>query len=149
MNSLDAKIAEDLKLSIKEKKPLRTSTLRMVRAAIRNACIDKKEDSLKNEDVIKIISKQIKQRQDAIESFKKGGREDLAEKESEELDILKSYMPEEMPAEEIEKVIKKVVEETGSSSKSDFGKVMKEAMARLKGRADGKTVSGIAQRLLS
>jgi len=148
MACLEKRIADDLKKSIKAKDALRTSTLRMITASIQNMTIEKRLKNLEDSDVLKIISKQVKQHLDSIESFKKGGRPRLAEKEAKELDILKSYLPKQLGEKEIEDVIKKVVSESGAHSKSDFGKVMKLSMEELRGKADGKTVSSIVQKLL-
>lgn len=148
MGKLEKKIAEDLRSSIKDKDALRTSTLRMITASIQNIAIEKKLKETDDGEVIKIISKQVKQHKDSIESFKKGNRPDLVEKETKELEILSSYLPKQLSEEDVEKVIKKVISETGASSKSDFGKVMKLSMEELKGQADGKIVSSIAQKLL-
>ncbi|MFC1666404.1 GatB/YqeY domain-containing protein [Candidatus Omnitrophota bacterium] len=149
MGSLGKRIANDLTSSIKSKDGLRTSTLRMIIASIQNAIIEKKQKELDDGDVLKIITKQLKQHQDSIESFTKGGRTDLVEKETKELDILKSYLPEQLGEKEIEEIVKKAISETGASSKSDFGKVMKSSMQASKGRADGKTISSIVQKMLA
>ncbi len=149
MGKLEQKISNDLKVSIKNKNRIRTSTLRMIIASLRNLAIEKKTEGLEDQDVIKILSKQVKQRNDSIESFKKGGRADLVEKETKELEILKSYLPEQLSEDKIEEIIKKVMAETGASSKSDFGKIMKLSMQELKGQADGKLVTSIVQKLLT
>jgi len=149
MGELEKKIASDLKGSIKNKDAMRTATLRMVIASTQNLAIEKRGKELEDSDILKIISSQLKQHQDSIESFKKGGRADLVEKETSELEILKSYLPEQLSEKEIEDIVKVVVSETGAGSKADFGKVMKQSMQELKGRADGKTVSVIVQKLLS
>lgn len=149
MGGLEKKIASDLKGSIKNKDAMRTSTLRMVIASTQNLAIKKRGKELEDSDILKIISSQMKQHQDSIESFKKGGRADLVEKETSELEILKSYLPEQLSEKEIEGIVKVVVSETGAASSADFGKVMKQSMQELKGRADGKTVSAIVQKLLS
>ena len=149
MAELEKRIAEDLKGSIKNKDAIRRSTLRMIIASIQNLAIEKKEKGLDDADVLKIIAKQVKQHQDSIESFKKGERDDLVEKEEKELEILKSYLPEQLGEKEVEEIVKKVISQTGASSKSEFGNVMKLSMQELKGRADGKTVSSVVQRLLS
>ncbi|MBU1853926.1 MAG: GatB/YqeY domain-containing protein [Candidatus Omnitrophica bacterium] len=148
MGALDKKIAKDLKDSIKNKDGLRTSTLRMLTADIQNLGIEKKSSELDDDQVLKIIAKQVKQHQDSIESFKKGDRQDLVEKETKELEILKSYLPEQLGEKEVEEVVKKVIAQTGASSKSDFGKVIKLSMQEMKGCADGKMVSSIVQKLL-
>lgn len=149
MGRLEKKIASDLKGSIKNKDAMRTSTLRMVIASMQNLAIEKRGKELEDSDILKIILRQLKQHQDSIESFKKGDRADLVEKETSELEILKSYLPEQLSEKEIEGIVKAVVSETDAASSADFGKVMKQSMQELKGRADGKTVSAIVQRLLS
>ena len=149
MGDLEKRIAADLKRSIKNKDAIRTSTLRMITASIQNLSIEKRQEGLDDTDVLKIITRQVKQHQDSIESFKKGKRDDLVKKETKELEILKSYLPDQLDEKEVEEIVKKVISETGASSKSDLGKVMKLSMQELKGRADGKTVSSVVQKLLS
>jgi len=149
MGNLEKRIAGDLKGSIKNKDVIRTSTLRMITASMQNLAIEKKGEALDDADILKIIAKQVKQHQDSIESFKKGKRDDLVEKETKELEILKSYLPEQLDEKDVEEIVKNVISQTGASSKSEFGNVMKLSMQELKGRADGKTVSSVVQRLLS
>lgn len=149
MGKLEQKITNDLRNSIKNRDPIRTSTLRMIIASMKNLAIERKAEELEDQDVIKVLSKQLKQRNDSIESFKKGNRADLVEKETKELEILKSYLPQQLGEDKIEEIIKKVLAETGASSKSDFGKVMKLSMQELKGQADGKLVTSIVQKLLT
>lgn len=149
MCKLEKRIAKDLKGSIKNKDATLTSTLRMMTASMQNLAIEKKTKELKDADVIKIISKQAKEHQDSIESFKKGGRADLVEKETKELSILKSYLPKQLDEKELEEIVKKVISETGASSKADFGKVMKLIMQEIKGQADGKIISSLVQKLLN
>jgi len=115
---------------------------------MQNLAIEKQVKELEDGDILKIISKQMKQRHDSIESFKKGGREDLVEKETKELEILKTYLPEQLSDKKVEDIVKKVIKDTGASSKADFGKVMKQVMQETKGQADGKTVSAMVQKLL-
>lgn len=149
MENLEKRIAKDLRDSIKNRDEIRTSTLRMVTAAIQNLAIEKKLKELDDGDVLKILSKQLKEHQDSIESFKKGGRRDLVEKETKELEILKTYLPKQLGEEEIKEVVKKVISTMDAASKSDFNKVMKLSMQELKGCADGKAVSSVVQKLLS
>lgn len=148
MGDISKKIANDLKESIKNKDATRTSTLRMVTAAIQNLLIEKRMQESEDKDVLKILAKQIKQHQDSIESFKSGNRQDLAEKERQEFEILKSYMPEQLGEKEIEKIVKDTISKTGVFLKSDFGKVMKAVMEETKGQADGKMVSSAVQKFL-
>ncbi len=149
MGKLEKRISEDLKTSIKNRDELRTSTLRMIIASIQNLAIEKKQKELEDDDVLKIVARQVKQRHDSIESFKKGGRNDLVEKEQKELVILKSYLPEQLDEKKVEEIVKKICSGMTSPSMSEFGNVMKLTMQELKGRADGKIVSGIVKKLLS
>ncbi|UCB56530.1 MAG: GatB/YqeY domain-containing protein [Candidatus Omnitrophota bacterium] len=143
------KIESDFKEALKRKDTIAISTLRMLKAAIHNKQIEKKGEKLQEAEVVKIISKQVQQHQDSIEQFKKGNRQELVEKETKELQILKKYLPEQLSSEEITKVVDKVIAETGAKDKSDFGKVMKTAMAHFKGQADGKLVSQIVSARLN
>ena len=146
---LEDKILEDFKNAMKNKDALRVSTLSFLRAQLKNVAIDKKKDKLDDIDVIAVIKKQIKQRQDSIENFKTGNRLDLAEKEQNESDILKLYLPQELSKEELEKIIAEVISATGASTMKDMGKVMKEVTAKIAGRADSKIVSGLVKEALS
>ena len=145
---LEEKINSDLKQALKDKKEGVVSTLRMLKAAIESLSIERKRAELKDEDVAKLVRTQIRRRKESIEQFTKGKREDLAEKEKRELDILKVYMPEELGEEELKKIAREAIAESGAASKSEMGKVMKVMMGKVKGRADGKTVSSIVSGLL-
>ena len=149
MTMLIEKINSDLKTAMKEKDILRLSALRLLKAAINNKMIELKVNELKDSDIIALIRKDVKRHLDSIEQFKKGKRDDLVKKEEAELKVLKSYLPKEASPEEIKEVVKKVIEETKACGKKDFGKVMKVTMEKLKGAADGKTVSSIVNELLS
>jgi len=140
---LEKKINDDLKGAMKEKKTIKIETLRMLKAEIKNVSISKKGASLEDKDVFQIVSKQIKQHRDSIETFSKGGREDLAEKEKQELEILQSYLPKQLSKEEVVSIVKQAIVETGAASRSDMGKVMKLVMEKVKGAAEGKLVSQI------
>lgn len=140
---LEKKINDDLKGAMKEKKTIKIETLRMLKAEIKNLAISKKGTSLEDKDVFQIISKQIKQHRDSIETFSKGGREDLAKKEKQELEILQSYLPKQLSKEEVVSIVKQAIVETGAASRSDMGKVMKVVMEKVKGAAEGKLVSQI------
>ena len=139
------KIENDFKEVLKKRDKITISTLRMLKSAIHNKEIEKRGEALQEAELIRIVAKQVQQHKDSIEQFKKGKRQDLVEKETKELEILKRYLPEQLSADEITNVIKKIVKETGAKDKSDFGKVMKLAMAEFKGRADGKLVTQIAK----
>ena len=143
------KLDADLKKAMKERDTTRISVIRLLKTAINNKMIEQKVNELKDADVITLIRKDVKRHQDSIEQFKKGGRDDLVQKEEAELKILKSYLPKEASPEEIRKIVRKIIEETGAGGKKDFGKVMKAAMEKFKGACDGKTVSSIVNELLA
>ena len=134
--------------AMKAKNTLKVSTLRMVKAAIKNSEIEK-IGKLEDAEVVKLLDTQIKKRQEAIMLFKEGGREDLAKKEEEEIIIIESYMPKAIAEDQIIEVIKKVVDEINAEGPRDMGKVMKAVMEALKGqRADGKTVNALVKTIL-
>lgn len=137
------KIASDMKDAMRAKDAARLSTLRLLKSALEYSKIEKKQETLTDIDVVSVIKKQIKQRQDSIEGFEKGGRPDLVDKEKAELAVLKSYLPEELSAAQIEEFVKAAIAEVGATTKTDMGKVMKAVQARTAGRADNKLVSQI------
>jgi uncharacterized protein YqeY len=146
---LEEKILNDYKEAMKAKDALKSSILNFLRSDLKYAAIAKKKDALEDQDVITVIKKHVKQHQDSIEQFKKGNRQDLVDKESKELEILKAYLPEEMPVEEIKKIIEEAIVSTGAQDIKDMGKVMKEANAKIAGRAEGKVVSELVKQRLS
>jgi hypothetical protein len=146
---LEEKIFNDYKQALKNKDTLRVSTLSFLRASISKALIEKRKKNLDDSEVISLIKKQAKQRQDSIEQFKKGNRQDLADKETAELEILKSYLPAELSAEEIKKIIDEAVSEAQAATAQDTGKVMKLVMPRVAGKADGKLVSELVRSRLA
>lgn len=146
---LSQQIDSDFKQAMKDRQPVKVSTLSLLRSQFKYVMIEKKSDTIQDADVIGVIKKQIKQRQDSIEQYTSGGRPELAQKEQEELDILKGYLPAEMSMVDIETAVKAIVKETASQGMKDMGKVMKEASARLAGRADNKAVSETVKKILS
>lgn len=149
MADLLSKIKEDLKKAQKNKEETKVSILRMLLAEIKNEEIAlKKKEGLTDDEVLSVIQRNVKRHKDSIESFKKGKREDLVEKEEEELKILKNYLPEELSEEELEKIVSQKIEELKASGPSDFGKVMGAVMAEVKGRAEGKKVAQIVKEKL-
>ena len=136
---------------MREKNANKLGVLRMLKAALTNAAIEKggAQDKLTDADATQVIRKQVKQRQDSIESFEKGGRAELAAKEKEELSILQSYLPQQMSADEISKIVRETIAEVGATSKAQMGAVMKAVQAKAAGRADGKTLSAEVQKQLS
>jgi len=137
------KIAADMKDAMRAKDAIRLSTLRLLKSAVEYHKIEKKQEHLTDAEVTAVIKKQIKQRQDSIEGFEKGGRADLVEKEKAELAVLKAYLPEELSQAQVEEVVKATITELGAATKTDMGKVMKAVQAKLAGRADNRLVSQI------
>jgi len=136
---------------MREKNATKLGVLRLLKAALTNATIEKggAQGELSDADATQVIRKQIKQREDSIESFEKGGRAELAAKEKEELSILQSYLPQQMSADELSKIVRAAIAEVGASSKAQMGTVMKTLQTKVAGRADGKTLSAEVQRQLS
>jgi len=139
--TLEERLDADLKEAMKARAEIKVSTLRMLRAGMKNLAIDKKVEKLEDRDVMSIIAKQIKQHKDSIEGFTKGNRQDLVDKERAELTILESYMPKMLSADELKVIVKSAIEKVGAKGKADMGKVMKAAMEESKGAADGKMLS--------
>src|SRR2546421_10324194 len=136
---------------MREKNATKLGVLRMLKAAMTNAAIEKStgQGQLSDADATQVIRKQVKQRQDSIESFEKGGRAELAAKEKDELSILQSYLPQAMSVDDVSKVVRETIAEVGASSKAPMGSVMKAVQAKVAGRADGKTLSAEVQKQLS
>ena len=143
--SLEKDIEKDYKVAFKGKKQIEVSTLRMLRSALKNLAIDKKTDSLEDEDVFSIIRKELKKRQDSIEYFKVANRDDLLAIEEAEAKVLEKYMPAMLSEEEVNKIVDNVI----SEGHDNFGLVMKEVMSRTKGQADGKMVQEKVKQKLS
>ncbi|HLF18131.1 MAG TPA: GatB/YqeY domain-containing protein [Candidatus Omnitrophota bacterium] len=146
---LEEKIQKDYVQAMKSKDNLRAGTLSFLRAQLKNVIINEKKEKLEDTEVIAVIKKQVKQRQESIEQFKAGGRNDLADKEQAELNILKGYLPQEMSENEINQVVKEAMKETGAGSMKDMGQLMKVVLPRLQGRADSKLVSDLVKKALS
>ena len=145
---LTEKIENDFKVAMKAKDTIKVETLRMLKAALNNYLIEKRKTTIEESELIVLVQKQVKLRQDSIEGFTKGGRQDLVDKETKEKAILESYLPKALTDEELNSLVKQIILETGAKSKVDLGKVMKEALAQSQGRADGKRISQIATSLL-
>lgn len=146
---LEDKILKDYQDAMKNRDSLKVSVLSFLRAEMMNVAIARKKNKLDDSDVMGVIRKQIKARQDSIEQFTKGNRQDLVDKEKKELGILKFYLPEELPEAEIKKIIEETVIVTGAQGMKDMGKVMKEAAAKIAGKADPKIVSNLVKQRLS
>ncbi len=151
MATLREQIVEDQKQSLRAGETLRLSTLRLLFAAISNKEIElrKKDIGLSDQEVLDVISSEVKRRKDAILEFKKGNREDLAKKEEQELAILQPYLPPEISDEDLERIVKDGIREAGAAGEQDFGKVMKVVMPTLKGKASGDRISQVLRRELA
>lgn len=145
--SLKEQLTNDMKEAMKNHDKDRLAVIRMVRGAIRQQEIDGQKE-LGDEDVIAVLSKEVKMRKDSMEEFKKGGREDLVEKTQAEIDVLMPYLPAQLSEEEVRELVKAVVEQTGAATPKDMGKVMGALMPKVKGRADGKLVNTIVRSFL-
>ncbi len=151
MTSLNDQITASMKTAMRERNKVALNTLRALKSAITNAAIDKAGagTELPENELINIIRKQIKQRQDSIEQFEKAGRAELAENEKEEITILESYLPTPLSDAEIVAAVEASIAETGAESKKDMGQVMKLLQEKTGGRADGKKLSQEVMKRLS
>jgi uncharacterized protein YqeY len=137
--SIENRLMEDLKLAMKAGRKEEVTTLRMIRAQIKNAQIEKGED-LSEEDVAQVLNKAAKVRIEAIEMYQKGNRDDLVAKEHAEYEIIAKYMPEQLNDDEIEKIIQETIMSLQASSEKDIGRVMGAIMPKVKGKADGRII---------
>lgn len=162
MNNLKEKIKADFKEAFKAKEEIRLSVLKMVNAAIGNAEIEKRAKIIKgggeateaavalnDEEVLQVISREIKKRKDSIEMYGKANRPELAERENKEAEVLVTYMPAQISEAEIRNLVKKAVEQSGAKSDKEIGKVMAVLMPQIKGKANGALVNKIVKELLS
>jgi len=151
MAELKTKIISEQILAMKAKDELKLSTLRMLLSSISNKEIEfkKKSEGLTDEEILSVISTEVKKRRDAIEGFEKGGRTEMAAKEKKEMEILKIYLPPEMSDNDLVSVIQKGIETSGAQTPADLPKVMKLIMPDLKGKADGGRISSILKDELS
>lgn len=147
MTSIKDSLASDMKQAMRDKDTVRKDTLRMLRAAIQRREVDERIE-LDEAQVLAVIEKLVKQARDSITQFEQGGRQDLADKEKKELDVLISYLPAQLSAAEIEQHIKAVIDETGAASMKDMGKVMGKLKPLLQGKADMAAVSASIKKQL-
>ena len=148
--SLVAQIDAELKKAMLAREAEKLSVLRMLKSSVKYAAIEKGgADSVPSDaDVIAVVRKEVKKREDSITSFAEAGRTDLADKEKAELEFLRVYLPAQMAEEKVEALVKEAIAETGATSKAQMGLVMKAAQAKAAGQVDGKTLSTVVQRLL-
>lgn len=148
--SLEQKVMADLKTAMlaKDEKSLRS--LRAIKSAIILAkTAEGFSGELKEEDEIKLLQKLVKQRKDSLDIYEKQNRDDLAQKEKEEISVIEKFLPEQLSEEKLKEIISNIIAETGASSPADMGKVMGAANKQLAGKADGKTIATIVKQLLN
>lgn len=146
--NIPEKLNEDMKTAMREKNQLKLSTIRMVKASLKYAEIEKKDHKLEDADILQVLQKEAKKRREASEEFKKGNRLELAQKELDELKIIEEYLPKQLSKEEIEVEIKKILSEIPEAERVNMGKVMGKVMPAFKGRADGGLVNAVVKGLL-
>ena len=147
--NLKEKVNEDLKEALKSGDKIRLQTIRSIRALILEFEKSGSGKEFNEEEEIKLLSSAAKKRKESIEQYKNAGRNDLAQNEEAELNIIMGYLPKQLDEKEIENKIREIAKELGAETKADFGKLMSAAMKELKGRADGKVVKLIVEKVLS
>ena len=145
---MKARLAEDYRAALRSGDKLKVSVIRLLTALIKNREVEKR-GPLTDAEVMQAISSSCKQRQDSIEQYRQGGRQDLADKETAELHILQSYMPQPFTAEELGELVRAAIQEAQAASPKEMGKVMTLLMPKVTGRADGKVVSALVREMLS
>ena len=146
---LEDQLQKDYIQAMNDRDAVKSSTVNFLRAQLKNVRIEKRSEILEDKDVVAVIKKQIKQRQDSIEQYEKGGRKDLADKETAEMAILKTYLPEELSGEVLQQLVDQAVAETGAQSMKDMGNVIKAVAAKAQGKADNRVISELVKKALS
>jgi uncharacterized protein YqeY len=151
MRQLSQQITEDMKMAMREKNTVALNTVRMLKSAIKNAAIEKggADAELTDPEVMAVVRKEVKKRQDSIEQYEAAGRTELADQEKAEMEVLNGYLPEPLSDEEIAAIVDAAVAEVGATSRKEMGQVMKLVQERTAGRADGKTLSQAVMAKLS
>ncbi|MFW6387530.1 MAG: GatB/YqeY domain-containing protein [Thermodesulfobacteriota bacterium] len=146
--SIQVELSTAMKDAMRNKESERLGVIRMLRSAIKNAEIEAKKE-LSDDEIISLLATQVKQRRDAAQTYRDGGREDLAAKEEAEIAILQEFMPAALSEEELRELIDQVVIELGATSMQDMGRVMKQVSAATRGRAEGRVVSEMVKQRLT
>ena len=143
MSELTQQITEDMKTAMREKNTVALNTVRMLKSAIKNAAIEKggADAELTDTEVMAVVRKEVKKRQDSIEQYEAAGRDELAAQEKAEIEVLNGYLPEPLSEEEIASIVEAAIAEVGATSRKEMGQVMKIVQEKTAGRADGKTLS--------
>ena len=147
--SLKEKLTEEMKSALKERNKTRLSTIRLIQDAVNKKEIEQGRQALDDNGIIRVISAMVRKGEDAVEQFKKGDRQDLVDEENRQLDVLKSFLPQQLSSEEILSLISEAIEEAKAVDLRDLGKVMQILMPKVSGRADGKTVNEMVRERLS
>lgn len=145
--TLKDRLTNDLKESMKNKETVRKSVITLIRADIKQYEVDNRVE-LDDDKILTLIAKQMKQRKDALEEFKKADRTDLIDQTNEEIEVLSFYLPEQLADDELEEIVKKVVAEVGATSMKDMGAIMGKVMPLVSGRADGKRINAMVKKIL-
>ncbi len=140
--SVMERLDQDMKQAMKDKAALKLSVIRMVKAAIKNEEINK-GGTLSDDDILSILTRELKQRRESLQEFEKAGRDDLAVKTREEIEVLTSYLPAQLSEDELRQLVRETIAAVGASTKKEMGKVMGAVMPKVKGRADGTLVQKI------
>jgi len=146
--SLQEKLGQEIKTAMLAKDADRLGALRMLKSTLGYILIEKKTETISDADFVSVVQKEVKKRRDSIEQFEKGGRPELAAKEKQEITVLESFLPQQLSAEELEKMVRDAITETGATSKKEMGPVIKAVQTKAAGRADGKTISQLVGKLL-
>ena len=148
MKDIKEQLKRDLKEAMLKKDSFKRDTIRFLNSAIKQIEVDERRE-LSDDDIVKIIQKSIKQREDAAKQYKDANRDDLYEKEIKEANILKEYLPKQLEIDEIKEIVSDIINETGANSLKDMGNIMKIATQKIGTRSDGKTISSVVKELLS
>ena len=146
--SLEERLMDEMKQAMKSNDKARLSTIRMIRTAVKNKEIDLR-NKLDDDEILRVIQGMVRKSEESVEQFKAGGRMDLVEKETKEIEILRSYLPQALSQEDVIRIIDESIQETQASSLKDLGKVMKSVMPKLTGKADGKLINQLVKERLS
>ncbi len=147
--SLDDRLVEEMKEALKERDKTRLSTIRLIRDTIKKKEIEQGRKALNDDAIIKVINGMVRKGEEALEQFKRGGRQDLVEEESRQLEVLKGFLPRQLSKEEIQSLIDEAIQKADATDMKDLGKVMKILMPLVSGRADGKIVNELVRERLS
>lgn len=146
---LKERVIQDMQNALKTGDKIRLSTMRLLLSEIKNLEKEKRISDLSDDDVVSVVRREIKRRDQALEEFRKTERKDLVDKEERERQILEEYLPAQLSQEELEDMVRRVIQETGATTSREMGKVMGRMMQEVKGKADGKRVRQIVESLLS